>query len=93
MASTTSNEDRTAKRCDDVPRTMKALQYVLRSSSPCTTLHDHHYRRDGISREETTQLTRPRYSAAETFAVVEIPVPEIGDDDVLVRCVEWSGVE
>jgi hypothetical protein len=26
-----------------------------------------------------------RYSAAEKFAVVEINVPRIGDDDVLVR--------
>ena len=30
-------------------------------------------------------LTSWRYSEAEKFAVVEIEVPAIGDDDVLVR--------
>jgi hypothetical protein len=30
-------------------------------------------------------LTYSRYSAAEKFAVVQIDVPSIGDDDVLVR--------
>lgn len=32
-----------------------------------------------------------RYSEAEKFAVVEIDVPEIGDDDVLVSVLNTNG--
>jgi hypothetical protein len=34
-----------------------------------------------------------RYSKAETFAVVEIDVPGIGDDDVLVHTLDFTFTE